>query len=785
MAAPRTVAVWRRRLGAALRIAFAYGMIGCVTLYGPEQIRNYITYSAFSYLTGTLIVSEATLGDAVRGTWHVIIGTCLVMGPSILSLWLVGPGRFNPNTAAIAVGLGAFWIALPDSIPLMSKRIAFGELVIVYVGTVINGASTDVVMHPVNVAASAGLGALASVIAMLLPFPHLAVCEVTKKCEQYAENATDRMNLYMKAIVAEESTTVLELAAEAKTLSESAAKLLHFIKKYQGGMLWEMPHLRLVRPDFKHPAEKLQEIEVSLRGMEMALTSRTQKPKDAVDEELKDELKAMAKQLTQKLEQNKVSLPFSSSKVHDQNTSDDSSEKNLLPLNICHSQQHLSLSFFFFCMKHLNQEESSNLLQNNEKPIPEGAENHSFGQRVRGCLPSHNSLAFAVKCSLSLGLSVLLGLTYNKDAGYWAGLAIAVSFVTTRQATFWGSNARVQGTALGSIYGLLGYFICNSYTSLRLAFLLPWIVFTTFLRHSKMYGEAGSISAVVAALLVLGREGYGTPTEFAISRTVEACIGLFCFILVEVLLQPERAASLSKEQLSQCFGTINSFIGNIVDIQASHNKLEASTPATSIKEDQAKLKVEINQLRVFIEEAKTEPNFWFAPFQGDSYTALQKSINKIADLSSFIASAVVLLDQEMEKSGDAWKDNQEQISIDIELFKNKVSISMEHLEKATSTDHVQQNEKDQQTADSTDLEMGKQQNGIKYRIPTIDEEETENILSAFLQHTRDVTDSNRAAVNAEVRNKMLLSLGCMGFCMRSLVTEVREVHMVVRELIRK
>ncbi|GAB2272490.1 hypothetical protein Dimus_007314 [Dionaea muscipula] len=593
------------------------------------------------------------------------------------------------------------------------------------------------------------------------------------------------MNLYMKAMVAEESSAVLELATEAKMMSESAAKLLHIIRKYQDGMFWEMPHLRLLRPDFKHPDERLQEVEVCLRGMEMALTTRTQKPKYAVDQELKDELHVMSRELTEKLEQMKNSLLFSSSKVRDQKADDDSSNKKFLPLNICNTQQHLSLAFFFFCTKHLNKESSSSTAEIDEKPMSKDTENHNFRSRVSSWLPSQCSLVFAIKCSLSLALAVLLGLIYNKSRGYWAGLAIAVSFVTGRQATFWGANARVQGTALGSIYGLIGYFICHRYGCLKLAFLLPWIVFTTFLRHSEMYGEAGSISAVVAALLVLGRAGYGTPTEFAISRTAEACIGLLCFILVEVILQPERAASLSKQQLSQCFGTINRFMEDIMAICTSHSKLESSTPASSVQEETAKLNTEINQLRVFIEEAKIEPNFWFTPFQGDSYTSLQKSITKIADLLSFMASAVELLNQEMQKSGDAWKDNQEQISIDIELFKNNISTSIKYLREATSADPTQHEEKDQQKVDSTDPEMGKRQTSSKYKIPIIDEEETENILSTFLQHTRDVTDSNRAAVNVEARNKMLLCLGCIGFCMGSLVTEVRGIEKIVLELVRK
>ncbi|GAB4833781.1 hypothetical protein Ancab_032030 [Ancistrocladus abbreviatus] len=783
----RTVKIWRSRLGAAWRIVLAYAIVGCATLYGPKEVQDHVTYPAFSYLTATLIVSEATLGDTLRGAWQALIGTCLIMGPAVLSLWLVGPAQFSANLAAFAVGLLALGVALPESTPLMSKRIAFGQLVIVYVGTVIQGSNTQIVMHPLHVAASTGLGVLASILAMVLPFPYLATFEVREKCKLYLENASERLNLYMKAIVAEESSAVLELAAEAKTLTESAANHLQTVQRYQDGMLWEMPHLRLLRPDYKHPAERLQEVETSLRGMEMALASPCQSPKDSVDKQLKDELQTMSKQLTEHIEEISSYISFTAPKAQDQKVpKDDSFEKQLLPLNICATQQHLLLSFYFFCIKGIGQEDSG-ASKNDQKPVLKDAnkDEYSFGKSFRSWLPSYQSIIFAIKCSISLGLAVFLGLTYNKDRGYWAGLAIAASFVMSRQATFWGANARAQGTALGSIYGIIGYFVFQKFSGLRLAFLLPWIIFTTFLRHSKMYGEAGSVSAVVAALLILGRKGYGTPTEFAVARTTETCIGLFCFTLVEILLQPERAATLSKDQLSQCLTTIKDFMANIMAPSTSQSKSDNSDPTPSLEAQERRLKGEICELKEFIEEAKVEPNFWFAPFQGDCYTQLEQSISKMANLLSYMSSAVESLHSELRKSGDGWEDNQEQIGIDIELFKEKLCSSLKHLEKTISSGPNGADEKEQQGEISSDLEMGKPQNDNRYRIPCLDEEEIENIQSTFLQHTRDLTESNRAAENAEVRNRVLLSLGCVGFCMRSIVTETREVERQIRELIRK
>ncbi|KAM1648347.1 hypothetical protein ACFX1Q_010371 [Malus domestica] len=158
---------------------------------------------------------------------------------------------------------------------------------------------------------------------------------------------------------------------------------------------------------------------------------------------------------------------------------------------------------------------------NQEPSDSQNQQRWNFKSVWRNIIPSTRSIIFALKCSLALGLVVLFGLLYNKENGYWSGLTIAISFVTGRQATFTVTNARVQGTALGSIYGII------------------W--------HSKMYGQAGGISAAIATLLILGRENYGPPSEFAFARMIEASIRLLCFLLVEIGAGYNRVlGSLSK-----------------------------------------------------------------------------------------------------------------------------------------------------------------------------------------------------------------------------------------------
>jgi len=174
----RARAVWLRCLASAFRTALACTIVGCTTLYGPAAVQHRIAFPAFSYVTVILIVTDATLGDTLHGCWLALYATIQSVGPALLSLWLIGPARFTNGTISLAVALGAFVVAFPEGTHLIAKRIALGQIVIVYVIAFINGVDTEAIMHPLNVAASTAIGVLACVIALLLPYPRLACWEV-------------------------------------------------------------------------------------------------------------------------------------------------------------------------------------------------------------------------------------------------------------------------------------------------------------------------------------------------------------------------------------------------------------------------------------------------------------------------------------------------------------------------------------------------------------------------------------------------------------------------------
>ncbi|KAL3003402.1 hypothetical protein AAZX31_08G105200 [Glycine max] len=73
-----------------------------------------------------IIINDAALGDA----FHVY-ATLQSIGPTILSLWVVGLGPLSKVTTAVAVALAAFVVVLswPQSTNLIAKRISLGQIV--------------------------------------------------------------------------------------------------------------------------------------------------------------------------------------------------------------------------------------------------------------------------------------------------------------------------------------------------------------------------------------------------------------------------------------------------------------------------------------------------------------------------------------------------------------------------------------------------------------------------------------------------------------------------------
>ncbi|CAN1275204.1 hypothetical protein LINPERPRIM_LOCUS15632 [Linum perenne] len=772
-----TKELWLKRFYSALRTVVACTIVGTTVLYGPKPVRKLVAFPAFSYVTTVLIVTDASLGHVIRGCLCALYATVQVMATSALTLWLVGPERFarsNEGAAAAAVAVTAFVVALPRSTPLLAKRIAFGQIVIVYVATVVNGEEigrSGVLLDPVRVAASTGLGAVASVLAVLIPFPRLGYYEVKQTCKSYVENASERLNFLVEAFAAKDNQIAADKISQSKILSVKAAKDLQCITEIHGGMKWERPQLKFLRPKLcVDPAASLNDVQTAVRGMELALSYVRSFPIAVMDDELKEESVRLRARMGLKLEQAKC-LTSSDSTTAPETTGDFS--------NGCYdwvqkigsaTQEDLPAFFFLYCMELLQGGMKMEGVKNTDDEV---SEKPGILQKIwndMGLCLRRKRWTFAVKCSLSLGFAVLLGLIYDKRNGYWSGLTIAISFVTGRQATFTVANARAQGTAMGSVYGILCCFLFHNMVDLRFLLVLPWIVFASFLRHSKMYGQAGGVSAVIGALLILGRKNYTTPSEFAIARITEACIGLICLLAVEFLLQPSRAATLARTQTAWALEAMKDSVESVA----------LCTDSMTQRDKRNRLELHINKLEQFILEAEAEPNFWFSPFHGACYTRMLGSLRNMSDLLRFISYETETFSQGADKLGlDSNKLGD--INGDLDLFRDKVGSTVKCLQDVISIKSL----KDLQNASpSYDIELGKPPASDELKTLGPDEETVSDLVNCILQHTKEL-GINIDASEAEQKQKsqMILCLSGLGFCINGLMREIAEVEKQVKELI--
>ncbi|CAI9755315.1 unnamed protein product [Fraxinus pennsylvanica] len=775
----RSRAVWRSCLAAAFKTGLACTIVGCTTLYGPEAIRREIAFPAFSYVTVILIVTDATLGDTLRGCWLAFYASFQGVFPAILSLWLIGPSRLTTSTTAALVAVSACLVVLPENTHLISKRIALGQIVIVYVIGFINGMHPEPIMHPIRVAASTALGVVACVLALLFPYRSLACHEVTENCKLFTENASERLKLIVKAFLAEDNKSRQALISQEKSLSVSGTKLLHSIKSKQESMQWERFLVMFFKLYCTNPGERLQNLERILRGMEISLTNCSQIPVRLADPELEnDPTSSVEEHISNQIKR----MPPVMTIIQESQTENDMKFLQKLHTIIPVTDKDLPFLFFLFCLKLLQGKSAATSPKVSGKQGSNDSEKQKkwhFGDICS--IPiriNKRRLMPAFKSSLSLGLAVLLGLMYSKENGFWAGLPVAISLASGREATFKLANAKAQGTVIGTVYGTICCFIFGKYIKLRFLSLLPWFIFSKFLCKSKMYGQAGGISAVIGAVLILGRENFGPPSEFAIARIVETFIGLSCSIMVDILLQPTRAATMAKIQLSTTIGTLHKCVGII-----------SFSTISNFEEGQKQFKFQVNELGKIIGEAAAEPNFWFLPFNSACYGKLLESLSKMVDLLFFGAQAIKLLEQESRRiDSTQWKETVSKLDGDLKLFKETAVSAIKCLEEISLIKSLAALDKEFETRKgSLDLELGKRRPIDPYVVQFSSSSEadwTVKNVNSFLRHSDELLSHiNIGKDEEEFKNQVILSLGALAFCINSIARETKEIEKVIKEVL--
>lgn len=517
-----------------------------------------------------------------------------------------------------------------------------------------------------------------------------------------------------------------------------------------------------------------------MKGMEVALTCCPSFPTRMIDKELFKVTHHVMMFLSQIMGQDRSFLPHNSlTAMETEGEFEKEYSSGLHHEPILPTKQDQPALFFLSCFRMCTTDSDT------ITPINEGligttgsSSNKSCCRRV--CIDrtrpiiNERMVVFAFKCSFSLGLAVLLGLLFNIENGYWSGLTIALSFVTRKQAIFTEANARAQGTAIGSVYGVLGCTIFQKVAQIRFLSLLPWIIFTTFLRHSRMFTQAGGTAAVIGSLLILGRKSYGPPSEFAIDRLTEAFIGLACFVVVELILQPTSSATLVKKHLYLIQGTLRDCTKHMV----------VDSRQKGLMEKQMNLKSQVHDLEKFIKDAVLEPRFWFIPFPISCCQKLQKSLSNMADVLFFMSCDIEFLSQAFDRYYPDKRELQQYINNNLQHFKDALSSSVSCFEKTISIRLLKTSQIQPEQNILNDLEGGNSSCPSESVMYSRNDEEMEMILSSFLQNSNEVRGKVRDIAGIELRGTIVGCLCSLEFCMSFLEREVRDIDSGIKELVK-
>ncbi|KAL0533695.1 hypothetical protein IC582_027736 [Cucumis melo] len=765
--------LWFTCFAAGCRTAVACSIIAAATVYGPLFLRSQVTFPAFSYVTAILIVTNATLGDTVRGCWLALYATLQTVCPAMAVFWFIGPTKFSYETIALTVALASVVVVLPSSSHVLAKRIALGQIVIIYVVGFIGGVQTNPLMHPVHVASTTAMGVAASFLATLLPFPRLASLEVKEKSKAMVEMVGERLRVLVKAFLADNDTVAVGSLSKASLLSTSATKLLQPIKQYQESMKWEWIPLKVCKLGWLCNSQKLQDLERPIRGMELALSNIASYP---ILQPLQNGINSLENQIIQSLNQGIAYPPSDSHTFPESNPFDEAQDQdpmiNTIQLFNPTNHKNLPSFFFIFCLKLLQEKSQNNKLPNPKKKSEERKQTPNTTKwAIPSGILSSKQVMGALKSAISLGIAVYLGLIYSKENGFWASLGVAVSIACTREATFKIANVKLQGTVIGSVYGVLCFVIFEKFLIGRLLCLLPCFVFTSFLQRSKMYGAAGGVSAIIGAVIILGRTNYGSPKELAFARIVETIIGVSSSIMVDIILHPTRASKLAKFQLTSTLRVLLKCI-NSTSFQPEDLK-------GSLKE----LGGHVVELKKLIDEANVEPNFWFLPFQSGCYGKLLKSLSKTVDLFAFVSHSVEGIGQNLLvlEDSSSWAKIGENLEEDVEDFKEMMSGLVKCCVDVSSLKSLKVLEKEVEKKNKGESDVGDVEMGESKMVIEMEEMEREKLLCSFMKHYVEIVE--QSSESEEGKREALLSFSALAFCLSSLMKEIEEIGKATRELI--
>ncbi|MCO5554582.1 hypothetical protein L7F22_008112 [Adiantum nelumboides] len=886
---------WRTRLSAAFRTAVGCILAGLILQLGNMHVK-WATFPIFAYVMAVTVVGESTFGKALQDTTAVFMGTVQGIGMGMLVLQVVGTHRITLSVAIACISLSSFIIVYPPKTHIVSKRVALAHSAILYVTASIKQGDMDALRFPLQLAGTTMVGAISGMFALLLPFPHFAMCQVQSQAKLSTRIIAERLKLMVNSFCGDDVTKGLSLSLQARSLAKIGSTVDAEVVSKESDLGWEFPGFS---EHLKHLMKGLKSLKADLVGMESGLkvdlNSASSRRLHCVLKDclvhltdwaclalrhasesglkgfshlqlLEEEGREALASFHEKLSLARQKLAYLN--VQGENIPDASLGKNVdeVFLHMKKSFQFSSEALFFlfnlqsfikatgemlqlskgFMFGHARKLEkstydhlcdvvqshlphllhdqnssqlkiyncseckfcskSSNFSEQSQQKRP------TFWWRKINCsvknklLSSHCRTAF--KMSLAMGLGAFLGSWFDKSKGYWADITLGLGFAgIAKGGSFKIASLRAQGTVAGSIYGLLVVLATKDFPSLRLIALIPWVILTSFLRQSKLYGFSGAMSAFTGAVVILARTNKDSSDEsFTVVRIVEAFMGMASFIVVELLVMPRRAAGMVKIELVSALSAMRSHMAAAL-LMFSELRCQkcCALAVVNLKLQETTLRRSLARVQKLAKEATEEPQLWYSAFPANAYTKLMESQGRMVDMLHFGVCAFDIVVQTMSKADTGIQELHGTFDRTLYVLKESVLPLLEFLEEALQSNNITRmsdrkspcnlSNRDERRA-GDDEKLVEQENtahfarsgrlllrmgSMKSNYFMEEFEKSYQVLTNVL--LRSCVDEVRENYMEEFSNSLLLSLGALAFSLEGLLREASELEQAVHELL--
>ncbi|EFJ18686.1 hypothetical protein SELMODRAFT_419949 [Selaginella moellendorffii] len=600
---------WLSRLLSALRTGIACLLV----LLGVSKASRFVEFPVFGYVVTVLVLSESALGKALEDAAFVMYGTLQAAAFSMVVLLIIGTKNFSLGVCLTCIFVKSFlWSYLPNQKPV-KKRLALAITTIVYVNAY-NNPLTHPVFFPLKLTLTTTLGTVSAIIALIFPVPRLSAYQVQYNTKLFAKLAMENFAVLVHAFCSNDQEEITSLCLQSKSVQRAALKAYSEIQRRKVEIAWEPGVLVQARSQGENVSRMITNMNQYLIGMNIAIQQGAAVSKP-VQDMTRNSLEKLGSWSNSFLSGTVSSFPKSQIQAEKQVRIEEVREA-LLTLHDyaaatwnrsdCTPDEEFRRMFFLFTVKKFVEEEIK-ILMAGQVPVALSHPACHHGCKAAAissgsALPVHSSnttpsnlvaatrrslnlaankkmVIEAFKIALSMVIAVYLGVLYRKDYGYWSTITVALGLFNHRTGTFKSTSLRLQGTALGTVYGYLVALTTHQALLTTIFAILPWLAFTSFMRKSKLLELTGASTAYTSAVIF----------------------------------------DVHSIECSECF--------------------KAAIPEVRKKEQTIRDGVE--RLRQLTAEARAEPDFWHAPFHDGIYSKLWESQSRITELLSYLSLATV------------------------------------------------------------------------------------------------------------------------------------------------